>query len=162
MHEMFRVMCTAFQCTMPSPNLRPCMSEVTSISLIVKLNFATQESCTCRQLLIILCFLFSLSLFIFRLYLILKEKFFVKCNHHLPSISDTTMKERKKPRSIDMLAAVCLATQAQSVGNGVHVTGKTLRMLYQISAYRIKRVQIIKVESYTYLYFCSIMMLCKD
>lgn len=126
MHEMFRVMCTAFQCTMPCPDLRPCTSEVTtpSISLIVKLNFATQESCTCRQLLINFCFLFSLSLFIFRLYLILKEKFFVKCNHHLPSISDTTMKERKKPRSIDMLAAVCLATQAQSVGNDVHVTAK--------------------------------------
>ncbi|CAB4322175.1 unnamed protein product [Prunus armeniaca] len=79
MHEMFRVMCTASQCTMPCPDLRPYMSE---------------------------------------------EKFFVKCNHHLPSISDTTMKERKKPRSIHTLAAVCLATQAQSVGNGVHVTAK--------------------------------------
>ncbi|KAI5311103.1 hypothetical protein L3X38_045570 [Prunus dulcis] len=79
MHEMFRVMCTAFQCTMPCPDLRPCTSE---------------------------------------------EKFFVKCNHHHPSISDTTMKERKKPRSIDMLAAICLATQAESVGNGVHVTAK--------------------------------------
>ncbi|PQQ14382.1 putative receptor-like protein kinase [Prunus yedoensis var. nudiflora] len=81
MHEMFRVMCTAFQCTMPSPDLRPCMSE---------------------------------------------EKFFVKCNHHLPSISDTIFHEREEEAEIDryMLAAVCLATQAQSVGNGVHVTAK--------------------------------------
>lgn len=30
MHEMFRVMCTAFQCVMTRPDKRPCMSEVVS------------------------------------------------------------------------------------------------------------------------------------
>ncbi|KAK9945714.1 hypothetical protein M0R45_011213 [Rubus argutus] len=30
MHEMFRVMCTAFQCIMSNPDLRPCMNEVIS------------------------------------------------------------------------------------------------------------------------------------
>lgn len=35
MHEMFRVMCTAFQCIMSNPDLRPCMSEVTN-QLVIK------------------------------------------------------------------------------------------------------------------------------
>ncbi|XP_050366207.1 probable receptor-like protein kinase At1g80640 [Argentina anserina] len=30
MHEMFKVMCSAFQCTMSSPDMRPCMSAVIS------------------------------------------------------------------------------------------------------------------------------------
>ncbi|KAL6208220.1 hypothetical protein ACLB2K_019171 [Fragaria x ananassa] len=42
MHEMFRVMCTAFQCTMSSPDRRPCMSEI--ISYLKGENFCVMET----------------------------------------------------------------------------------------------------------------------
>ncbi|XP_024161420.1 probable receptor-like protein kinase At1g80640 [Rosa chinensis] len=42
MHEMFRVMCTAYQCTMSRPDMRPCISEI--ISYLKGENFCVMQT----------------------------------------------------------------------------------------------------------------------
>ncbi|KAM5564091.1 putative receptor-like protein kinase [Rosa sericea] len=42
MHEMFRVMCSAYQCTMSSPDMRPCISEI--ISYLKGENFCVMQT----------------------------------------------------------------------------------------------------------------------